>query len=131
MSNAKLKTAVLVSGGGTNLQSLIDYAAECAARGEACPYEIVCVIADTKKAYALERAAKANIPTEICSPYAVMGEEAAKAADRDTKRLTVSNAMLAACKKYGAEAITRVNLIKDIFDIEERYEEESKPFYRQ
>ena len=87
MSNAKLKTAVLVSGGGTNLQALIDYQADCAASGKDCPYEIVCVIADTKKAYALERAAKANIPSEICSPYAVMGEAAAKAADRDTKRL--------------------------------------------
>lgn len=111
MNNAKLKTAVLVSGGGTNLQALIDYQADCAASGKECPYEIVCVIADTKKAFALERAAKANIPTEICSPYAVMGEEAAKAADRDTKRLAVSNAMLAACKKYGAEAIVEAGCL--------------------
>ena len=111
MSNAKLKTAVLVSGGGTNLQALIDYQADCAASGKDCPYEIVCVIADTKKAYALERAAKANIPSEICSPYAVMGEEAAKAADRDTKRLAVSNAMLAACKKYGAQAIVEAGCL--------------------
>ena len=81
MNYAKLRTAVLVSGGGTNLQALIDYQADCAASGKECPYEIVCVIADTKKAFALERAAKANIPTEICSPYAVMGEEAAKAAE--------------------------------------------------
>ena len=123
MNNAKLKTAVLVSGGGTNLQALIDYAADCAARGEACPYEIVCVIADTKKAYALERAAKANIPTEICSPYAVMGEEAAKAADRDTKRLAVSNAMLAACKKYGAEAIVEAGCLTVLAgDIIKEYE---------
>jgi len=98
MSNAKLKTAVLVSGGGTNLQALIDYQADCAASGKDCPYEIVCVIADTKKAYALERAAKANIPSEICSPYAVMGEEAAKAADRDTKRLAVSTQCLRPAK---------------------------------
>lgn len=111
MNNAKLKTAVLVSGGGTNLQALIDYQADCAASGKECPYEIVCVIADTKKAFALERAAKANIPTEICSPYAVMGEEAAKAADRDTKRLAVSDAMLAACKKYGAEAIVEAGCL--------------------
>lgn len=111
MSNTKLKTAVLVSGGGTNLQALIDYQADCAASGKECPYEIVCVIADTKKAFALERAAKANIPTEICSPYAVMGEEAAKAADRDTKRLAVSDAMLAACKKYGAEAIVEAGCL--------------------
>ena len=85
-----LKTAVLVSGGGTNLQALIDYQA---AQGESCPYQIVCVISDSKKAFALERAAKAGIPSAICSPYAVMGEEVAKASDRDTKRLAVSNAM--------------------------------------
>ena len=36
-----LKTAVLVSGGGTNLQALIDYQA---AQGDSCPYKIVCVI---------------------------------------------------------------------------------------
>jgi phosphoribosylglycinamide formyltransferase-1 len=124
MSNAKLKTAVLVSGGGTNLQALIDYAADCAASGKDCPYEIVCVIADTKKAYALERAAKANIPSEICSHYAVMGEEAAKAADRDTKRLAVSNAMLAACKKYGAEAIVEAGCLTVLAgDIIKEYED--------
>ena len=55
----KLKTAVLVSGGGTNLQALIDYQT---AQGDICPYEIVCVISDTKKAYALERAARLEFP---------------------------------------------------------------------
>ena len=39
-----LKTAVLVSGGGTNLQALIDYQAAQVNTGEKCPYEIVCVI---------------------------------------------------------------------------------------
>ncbi|MCR4579521.1 MAG: phosphoribosylglycinamide formyltransferase [Treponema sp.] len=104
----KLKTAVLVSGGGTNLQALIDYQLE---QGESCPYEIVCVISDSKKAFALERAAKAGIPSAICSPYAVMGEANAKAADRDTKRLAVSNAMLAACQKYGAQAIVEAGCL--------------------
>ncbi len=108
MSKGKLKTAVLVSGGGTNLQALIDYQAE---QGLACPYEIVCVIADTKKAFALERAAKAGIPSAICSPFAVMGEANAKAADRDTKRLAVSNAMLEACQKYGAEAVVEAGCL--------------------
>ena len=123
MNNAKLKTAVLVSGGGTNLQALIDYAAERAEGGEPCPYEIVCVISDSKKAFALERAAKAGIPTALCSPYAVMGEEAAKAADRDTKRLAVSNAMLAACKKYGAEAIVEAGCLTVLSgDIIKEYE---------
>lgn len=100
----KKKVAVLVSGGGTNLQALIDYQT---AQGDACPYEIVCVISDTKKAFALERAAKAGIPCLICSPFAVMGAEVAKAASRDEKRLAVSDAVLAKCREFGAQAIVQ------------------------
>ena len=100
----KLKTAVLVSGGGTNLQALIDYQI---AQGDSCPYEIVCVISDTKKAFALERAAKACIPGVICSPFAVMGADVAKAASRDEKRLAVSDAVLAKCREFGAQAIVQ------------------------
>ena len=100
----KTKVAVLVSGGGTNLQALIDYQT---AQGDACPYEIVCVISDTKKAFALERAAKAGIPGVICSPFAVMGAEVAKAASRDEKRLAVSDAVLAKCREFGAQAIVQ------------------------
>ena len=100
----KKKVAVLVSGGGTNLQALIDYQT---AQGDACPYEIVCVISDTKKAFALERAAKAGIPGVICSPFAVMGAEVAKAASRDEKRLAVSDAVLAKCREFGAQTIVQ------------------------
>ncbi len=50
--------AVLVSGGGTNLQALID----AQARGELGGGEITAVISSKPGAYALERAAKANIP---------------------------------------------------------------------
>ena len=96
-----MNIAVLVSGGGTNLQALIDY--ENA--HEDCPYHINVVIADTKKAYALERAEKAGIETKIVSPYAVLGVEKAKAASKEEKRLAVSNAALAAAKASGADAI--------------------------
>ena len=117
---SKLKTAVLVSGGGTNLQALIDFQSE---QGEKCPYEIVCVISDTKKAYALERAAKANIPSVICSPYAVMGADAAKFADRDSKRLSVSNAVLKNCREFGAEAIVQAGWLTVLCgDILKEYE---------
>ena len=51
------RIAVLVSGGGTNLQALID----AQARGEIVNGEIVLVISSTPRAYALERAAKAGI----------------------------------------------------------------------
>ena len=52
------KIAVLVSGGGTNLQALID----AQNRGEIVNGEITAVISSTEGAYALERAAKAGIP---------------------------------------------------------------------
>ena len=52
------RIAVLVSGGGTNLQALID----AQARGELGGGEIVAVISSKAGAYALERAAKAGIP---------------------------------------------------------------------
>ncbi len=99
----KLKTVVLVSGGGTNLQALIDYQKS----NSDCPYEIVCVISDHKDAYALERAKISNIPSAITSPYSVMGKEKAMAASRDEKRLAVSNAVLKICQDYKAQAIVQ------------------------
>ena len=57
------KIAVLVSGGGTNLQALID----AQARGEITGGEIAAVISSSPKAYALERAAKAGIPGYVVS----------------------------------------------------------------
>lgn len=97
------KIAVLVSGGGTNLQALIDYQNE----NKDCPYKIAVVISDHKDAYALERASKAGIPGEITSPYAVMGAEKAKAASRDEKRTAVSNRVLELCRKYEVSAIVQ------------------------
>lgn len=52
------KIAVLVSGGGTNLQALID----AGQRGELGGGEITVVISSKEGAYALERARKAGIP---------------------------------------------------------------------
>ena len=52
-----LKIAVCVSGGGTNLQAIIDAVAD----GRIKNTEIVRVISNKKDAYALERAAKAGI----------------------------------------------------------------------
>ena len=102
------KVAVLVSGGGTNLQTLIDFQIE---KGKDCPYEIVVVISDHKDAFALERAAKAGIPSAITSPYKVMGKEVAQAASRDEKRLAVSNAMLAVCREHKAEIIVEAGCL--------------------
>ena len=52
------KIAVLVSGGGTNLQALVD----AQQRGELGGGEITAVISSKAGAYALERARKAGIP---------------------------------------------------------------------
>lgn len=104
----KSKVAVLVSGGGTNLQTLIDYEAEHKVE---CPYEIVVVISDHKDAFALERAQKAGIPTAVTSPFSVMGKDVAQNATRDEKRLAVSNAMLERCQKYGAQIIVEAGCL--------------------
>jgi len=53
------RIAVLISGGGSNLQSLIDNI-HC----EDCPEHIVCVVAD-RPAYGLERAKAAGIPAYL------------------------------------------------------------------
>ena len=54
---SRVRTAVLVSGGGTNLQALID----SAARGEMESTELALVVSNKASAYALERARAAGI----------------------------------------------------------------------
>ena len=98
----KLQIAVLVSGGGTNLQALID---EESRLGKDCPYHIELVVSSTKNAYAIERAEKANIHTEIASPFSVMGKEVAQNASIEEKRLVVSNKVLELCKNHKIDAI--------------------------
>ena len=56
-----LNIAVLVSGGGTNLQALID----AEKRGEIINGKITCVISSKPGVYALERAEKNGIPTVV------------------------------------------------------------------
>ena len=56
-----MKIAVLVSGSGTNLQTLINQLHEDTTSG----IEIAVVISDHSKAYALTRAEQADIPTHI------------------------------------------------------------------
>ncbi|MBO4404492.1 MAG: phosphoribosylglycinamide formyltransferase [Treponema sp.] len=97
----KTRVAVLVSGGGTNLQALIDYMKENAD----CPYSIEVVISSTKNAYALERAAAAGIASEIKSPFSVMGKEKAQSALREEKNVAVSNAILDSCKARKIDVI--------------------------
>ena len=59
-----LKVAVLVSGGGTNLQAIIDAVND----GKITNTELVAVISNNKGAYALERAKNAGIKDILVSP---------------------------------------------------------------
>ena len=72
MSEKKARVAVLVSGGGTNLQAILD----AAARGEIPHGEVTLVISDRAGAYALTRAEKAGIPAKEISKKACGGQEA-------------------------------------------------------
>ena len=94
------RVAVLVSGGGTNLQELIDYQAS----HTPCPYRVVLVISSTKHAYALKRSQSAGIECATLSPVAVMGE-AAHTATREQKNAATSQAILSECLSHGIDAI--------------------------
>jgi phosphoribosylglycinamide formyltransferase-1 len=59
-----MKIAVLVSGGGTNLQAIIDSIAD----GRITNTEICLVYSNNPKAYAIERAKAAGIPYVVKSP---------------------------------------------------------------
>lgn len=68
---SKVRIAVLVSGGGTNLQALIDAQGSVLTSGE-----IVLVVSNNPNAYALTRAGNAAIPTEVLTRQAC-GSQAA------------------------------------------------------
>lgn len=59
-----LRVAVMVSGGGTNLQAIIDAVQD----GKITNTELVAVISNNKNAYALERAKQAGIEGVVVSP---------------------------------------------------------------
>ncbi len=61
-----LRVLVLVSGGGTNLQAILDAIDE----GKITNTEIVGVLSSSPKAYALERAKIKEIPTTVVAPKA-------------------------------------------------------------
>ena len=59
-----LRVAVLVSGGGTNLQAIID----AVEHGTITNTQIVGVISNNKNSFALERAGRHGIPAQCISP---------------------------------------------------------------
>ena len=72
----KTKIAVMVSGGGTNLQALLD----AQKSGVLTVGEIVLVIASNAKAYAITRAENAGVPAVVCSRKELGSQEAFEAA---------------------------------------------------
>ena len=90
----KTNIAVLVSGGGTNLQALI--AAQ--QRGELGGGEITAVISTKEGAYALERAAKAGIPGYVVPRKAYPDNRAmTQAMVAKLKELDIQLVVLAGC----------------------------------
>ena len=88
------RIAVLVSGGGTNLQALID----AQARGELGGGEIAAVISSKAGAFALERAAKAGIPGYVLPRKEFESNQAMTIALVDMlKDLNIDPVVLAGC----------------------------------
>lgn len=85
----KTKIAVMVSGGGTNLQALLD----AQESGVLTAGEIVVVIASNPKAYAITRAEKAGVPAVVYSRKELGSQEA------------FEEAITRTLKKHGAELI--------------------------
>ena len=70
------RIAVFVSGGGTNLQALLD----AQAAGKIPSGEIVLVVASNAGAYAIQRAANAGVSAVVCSRKELGSQEAFEAA---------------------------------------------------
>ena len=88
------KIAVLVSGGGTNLQALID----AGQRGELGGGEIAAVISSKAGAYALERAANAGIPGYVLPRKSFESNQAMTIALVDMmKDMNIDLVVLAGC----------------------------------
>ena len=96
-----LKVVVLVSGGGTNLQAIID----AVNAGAITNTEIVGVISNNKNAYALERAAKAGIPNRCISP------------ENFASRAEFNQELLNAVNEFGADLIVLAGFLVVIPEI--------------
>ena len=81
----RVNTAVLVSGGGTNLQALID----AAARGEMPSAHLKLVVSNKPGAYALQRAENAGIPHAVIENGPRFEEELAALLDENGIELIV------------------------------------------
>lgn len=99
-ANKKLKLGVLASGGGTNLQSIID---QC--KQQQIDAEIVLVLSNNPGAGALERAEKAGIPT-LCINHRDFSE-----------RQSFDQAVVAALKNADVELVVLAGFMRIISEL--------------
>lgn len=103
----KTKIAVLVSGGGTNLQAILDKID----LGVISHGEVVCVISSQKDAYALERAKKKDIDTFAFSKKELGGQQ------------EFERAIIGALEQKGAELIVLAGFMSILSaDFTKKYE---------
>ncbi len=103
MSKQEARIAVLVSGGGTNLQALID----AEKRGELGNGKLAAVISSKEGAYALERAAHAGIPGYVLPRKSFPDSRAMTVALVDKlHELSIDLVVLAGCMVIFTEELT-------------------------
>jgi phosphoribosylglycinamide formyltransferase-1 len=90
-----LRLGVLVSGGGTNLQAILDAVAE-----RRLDAEVRLVLSNKPDVFALERAARAGVPTKVLSHKAFASREA------------FDEAMLAELRAVGVECIALAGFMR-------------------
>ncbi len=95
MSERKFKIGVLVSGGGTNLQAIMD----AVKSGDIPNTEISFVISNNANAYALTRAENAGIPAKCISPK------------NFTSRLDFENALTEAVVSYNVDLVVAAGFL--------------------
>lgn len=95
MSASKFKIGVLVSGGGTNLQAIMD----AVKNGDIPNTEISFVISNNANAYALTRAENAGIPAKCISPK------------NFTSRLDFENALTEAVVSYNVDLVVAAGFL--------------------
>ena len=96
MRDSKVRVAVLVSGGGTNLQAILDYIEA----GKMPDGEICAVVSDNADAYALERAKKHNIPA-----LTLLRKDCVSKEDYENK-------LLALLREYGTEVVVLAGFMR-------------------
>ena len=82
------RLAVMVSGGGTNLQAVVDACAD-----GRIPARVACVISSRSDAYALERAKQAGVPAAVIRPRDYAAQDAH------------DEAVMQALERFGAQAV--------------------------